>query len=169
MELKDIIAVPGMAGLFKVIANNKNGFIVESLLDGKRSMVNGSQRIMTLVDVAIYTTGEEKPLREILLKLQETEGDKLPVDAKSDDAALRNFFKKIVPDYDEDRVYVSDMRKVISWYNQLKGKVDFTKAPESVEEVAVADDHAKPVRHHESHGPKTEGAKIAATKTRKKV
>ncbi len=171
MELKDIISVPGLGGLHKVIGNNKNGFIVESLVDGKRTMVNGSQRIMTLVDVAIYTTGDEKPLREILLKLQETEGDKLSVDSKADDATLRAWFKKIVPEYDAERVYASDIRKVLNWYKLLNGKVDFTKAEDAPNEVlASTEDQSKPVqRLHEAHGPKTENAKTTATKTRKKV
>lgn len=171
MELKDIISVPGVAGLHKVIGNNKNGFIVESLVDGKRSMVSGTQRIMSLVDVAIYTTGEERPLREILLKLQETEGDKLSIDPKSDDASLRAFFKKIVPDYDEERVYVSDIKKVLNWYKILNGKVDFSKSEDSAQDSSlVSEGPAKPVaRVHESHGPKTEGAKTTASRTRKKV
>ncbi len=170
MELKDIISVPGLGGLHKVIGNNKTGFIVESLVDGKRTMVNGTQRIMTLVDVAIYTTEEEKPLREIFLKIQEVEGDKLSVDPKDDDASLRNYFKKIVPNYDEERVYVSDIRKVLNWFKLLNGKVDFSKVEASGDSLLSAEDHAKPVqRTHEVHGPKTEGAKTTATKTRKKV
>ncbi|MEY4595087.1 MAG: hypothetical protein RIQ47_1497 [Bacteroidota bacterium] len=170
MELKDIISVPGMGGLHKVIGNNKTGFIVESLVDGKRSMVNGSQRIMTLVDVAIYTTEEEKPLREIFLALQQKEGDNLSVDPKADDGTLRDYFKKIVPNYDADRVYVSDIRKVLNWFKLLNGKVDFSKVEESGESLLNTDDHSKPIqRTHEVHGPKTEGAKTTATKTRKKV
>ncbi|MFM2207268.1 MAG: hypothetical protein RL213_1243 [Bacteroidota bacterium] len=170
MELKDIISVPGTGGLHKIIANNKSGFIVESLSDGKRSMVSGTQRIMTLVDVAIYTTTEERPLREIFKKMQEVEGDRLSIDPKADDKELKAYFKKIVPDYDEDRVYVSDIRKVINWFRLLNGKVDFSKE-ETAEEVHTgADASAKHVqRVHESHGPKTEGAKTTATKTRKKV
>jgi len=171
MELKDIISVPGMGGLHKVIANNKSGFIVESLADGKRSMVSATQRIMSLSEVAIYTTAEERPLRDIFRKLQETEGDKFSYNTKATDAELRDYFKKFVPDYDEDRVYVSDIRKVLNWFNLLKGKIDFTREEQSEgEEGPVAGAQQKPVlRVHEAHGPKTEGAKTTATKTRKKV
>lgn len=169
MELKDIISVPGMPGLYKVIGNNKAGFIVESLQDGKRSMVSGTQRIMSLVDVAIYTTGEEKPLREILKSIEDRDGASLSVDIKADDATLRRYFEGIVPDYDPERVYVSDIKKVLNWYRLLQGKVDFSK-PADDSPVITKEEHAKPVpKTHEAHGPKTEGAKAAATRSRKKV
>jgi hypothetical protein len=169
MELKDIISVPGMPGLYKVIGNNKAGFIVESLQDGKRSMVNGSQRIMTLADVAIYTSGDEKPLWEILKAIEDRDGATLPVDSKSDEAKLREYFSGIVPDYDADRVYVSDIKKVLNWYNLLRGKVAFAKAEEPTV-LNSKDDASKPVQKmHEAHGPKTEGSKMAATRSRKKV
>ncbi|MFM9028728.1 MAG: DUF5606 domain-containing protein [Bacteroidota bacterium] len=155
MELKDIISVPGMGGLYKVIGNNKAGFIVESLADGKRTMVNASQRIMTLVDVAIYTSGQERPLREVFLSIQSKEGDKLSVDPKSDDATLKSYFASIVPDYDTDRVYVSDIRKVLNWYNLLNGKVDFSKVSDESDSI-TKEDNSKPVQKvHEAHGPKT--------------
>lgn len=169
MELKEIISVPGMSGLYKVIGNNKAGFIVESLVDGKRTMVNSTQRIMTLVDVAIYTSGDEKPLREIFLAIKEKDGDKLSVDSKADDAALRKYFSSIVPNYDPERVYVSDIRKVLNWFVLLNGKVDFSKTSDEAAVVAK-DDASKPVqRVHESHGPKAEGTKSTAARTRKKV
>jgi hypothetical protein len=169
MELKDIISVPGMPGLYRVIGNNKSGFIVESLQDGKRSMVSGAQRIMSLVDVAIYTSAEEKPLREVLKSMEERDGANLPVDAKADDAKLRSYFSGIVPDYDAERVYVSDIKKVLNWYKLLQGKVDFSKSNDEGSVVAK-EDQAKPVQKvHEAHGPKTEGAKAAATRSRKKV
>lgn len=169
MELKDIISVPGMGGLYKVIGNNKAGFIVESLVDGKRTMVNATQRIMTLVDVAIYTTSEEKPLREVFLAIQAKDGSKLSVDPKSDDTKLKAYFSTIVPDYDTERVYVSDIRKVLNWYSLLNGKVDFSKAADEGDSI-VKEDSAKPVQKvHEVHGPKTEGSKTTAARTRKKV
>ncbi|MFM2135439.1 MAG: hypothetical protein RL021_839 [Bacteroidota bacterium] len=170
MELKDIISVPGTGGLHKVIGNNKSGFIVESLADGKRSMVSGTQRIMSLSDVAIYTTTEERPLREIFKKIQESEGGQLTLDAKADEKEMRAFFKKIVPDYDEERVYASDIRKVLNWYRLLNGKIDFTKEESDTDSALTSEASSKSVqRVHEAHGPKTEGAKTVATKTRKKV
>ena len=174
MEFKEIISVPGMSGLYKVVANNKNGFIVESLNDSKRTLINSNQRIMTLVDIAVYTSDGEVPLKDIFKKIQQKEGGKLKVDLKGDQNKIRDYFKGLVPEFDEDRVYTSDIKKMLTWYDLLSGKIDFTK-----EEVAEGDSD-KPViekdtekhavkTHHESHGPKTEGAKKATTKTRKKV
>ncbi len=171
MEFKDILAVPGMPGLYKVVGNNKNGFIVESILDGKRSMVNGQQRIMTLIDVAVYTSGDEKPLREIFLSLQEKTNGKLPVDLKGDDNKIRDYFRTIVPDFDEERVYNSDIKKMLNWFQLLNGKVDFTK-PVEADAAAVKKEDDKPVvpKVHEAHGPKAEQhAKTSTARTRKKV
>ncbi|HRH66211.1 MAG TPA: DUF5606 domain-containing protein [Bacteroidia bacterium] len=174
MELKDIISVPGMSGLYKVVANNKNGFIVESLADSKRTLINSNQRIMTLVDIAVYTTEEEMPLREIYKKIQQTDGQKLGVDVKADVAKLRDYFKKIVPNFDEERVYSSDIKKMLTWYELLKDKIDFSKEEETGgeadEKIIAAADHEKPIpKMHESHGPKAEHAKATTAKTRKKV
>ena len=174
MELKDIISVPGMGGLYKVVANNKNGFIVESLSDSKRTMIASNQRIMTLVDIAVYTTEEDMPLREIYKKIQKTEGQKLGVDPKADGSKLREYFKKVVPTFDEERVYTSDIKKMLVWYELLKDKIDFSKAEETGgdadEKIISAAEHDKPIpKKHESHGPKAESAKATTAKTRKKV
>src|SRR3954468_13642421 len=112
MELKEIISVPGMSGLYRIVASNKNGFIVESLNDGKRTMVNNSQRIMSLTDISVYTKDGEVPLRDIFKKLVETSGDEKP-DPKGDPEKLRTFFKKAVPEYDEEKVYSSDIKKML--------------------------------------------------------
>lgn len=174
MELKDIISVPGMSGLYKVVANNKNGFIVESLADSKRTLINSNQRIMTLVDIAVYTTGEDMPLREIYKNIQQKEGQKLGVDPKADGAKLREYFKKLVPTFDEERVYTSDIKKMLVWYDILKDKIDFSKEEETGgeadEKLLAAADHEKPIpKKHEVHGPKAESAKATTAKTRKKV
>lgn len=174
MELKDIISVPGMSGLYKVVANNKNGFIVESLVDSKRTMINSNQRIMTLVDIAVYTTDEEMPLREIYKKIQQTDGQKLGVDPKGDAGKLRDYFKKVVPTFDEERVYTSDIKKMLVWYDLLKDKIDFSKEEEvqgdADDKISTSNEHEKPIpKKHEAHGPKAESAKATTAKTRKKV
>ncbi|MBL0102970.1 MAG: DUF5606 domain-containing protein [Bacteroidetes bacterium] len=175
MEFKEIISVPGMGGLYKVVANNRNGFIVESLADGKRTLINSNQRIMTLVDIAVYTADGEVPLRDIFKKIQEKEGGKLGVDLKGDQTKLRDYFKKLVPEFDEEKVYTSDIKKMLTWYDVLNGKIDFTKEEkvedEATEKSILEKENDKPVvkTHHEAHGPKTEGAKRATAKTRKKV
>jgi hypothetical protein len=171
MELKEIISVPGMSGLFRIVATNKNGFIVESLNDGKRTMVNNNQRIMTLTDISVYTKEGEMPLREVFRKLLASGKGEI-VDPKGDAEKLRTFFKQAVPDYDEERVYASDIKKMINWYETLKDKIDFSKEEKSEDEedVKSTTDHEKPIpKIHESHGPKTEQAKTSTAKTRKKV
>ena len=169
MELKDIISVPGMSGLFKVVGNNKTGFIVESILDNKRSMISSSQRIMTLVDIGVYTQDEEMPLNQVFLKIQQTGKDK-DIDVKGDIKKLREFFKMAVPEYDEARVYDSDIKKMLSWYLLLNGKVDFSKVEEEDDKAIRQQEQEKNIpKIHEAHGPKEMSAKSSSARTRKKV
>jgi hypothetical protein len=172
MEFKDIISVPGKSGLYEVVANNKNGFIVESLQDGKRTMIASSQRIMTLSDVAVYTTGDELPLRELFKKMKDQDTDLSKVDLKGDQQKMRDFFKEILPEFDEEKVYNSDIKKMLTWYDILKDKIDFAKVEEKEEEDkgGVSAENEKPVpKMHEAHGPRTENAKKSTARTRKKV
>ena len=173
MELKDIISIPGTGGLFKVVAQSKNGFIVESLTDNKRMPINTSQRISSLVDIAVFTTGDDLPLKDVFKKIQETDGTKLTVDPKSDPKALKAYFKKIVPEFDEDRVYASDMKKILTWYEMLSGKIDFTKVEEvkDDEKLNLDRDFEKPVqKSFETNTPKADQhAKVGQVKLRKKV
>lgn len=167
MELKDIISVPGMSGLFKVVGNNKSGFIVESVTDNKRSMISSSQRIMTLVDIGVYTQDKEVPLNEVFLKIQQA-GDDKSIDPKGDAKALRAFFKSVLPEYDEERVYDSDIRKMLSWYLLLNGKVDFSKVEDADDKLQQQNEKHIP-KIHEAHGPKEMAAKSFSARTRKKV
>lgn len=174
MILKEIISVPGMNGLYKIIANNKNGFIVESLQDGKRTMVSSNQRIMTLADISVFTKDGEVSLRDVFKKAQEVSGNKLEVDPKGDVNKLKEYFKKIVPDFDEEKVYASDIKKMISWFDVLKDKIDFSKDESGEGEqdgkTLISGEHDKPIpKKHEAHGPKTENAKTSTARTRKKV
>lgn len=173
MELKDIISIPGTGGLFKVVAQSKNGFIVESLTDQKRMPINTSQRISSLVDIAVFTTGDDLPLKQVFKKIQETDGNKLTVDPKSDAKILKEYFKKIVPDFDEERVYASDMKKILSWYEMLSGKIDFTAIEESKDDDKLNLDREidKPIqKSFETNSPKADQhAKVGQVKLRKKV
>lgn len=171
MQFREIISVPGMGGLFKVVANNRSGFIVESLADSKRTIINSNQRIMTLIDVAVYTQSGEVPLKDIFKKIQSTEGNKLKVDVKGDTTKLRDYFKQLVPDFEEDRVYTSDIKKMLTWFELLAPNIDFS-AEEKEEDKSLLenkDDKHVVKSHHESHGPKIESAKKATARTRKKV
>lgn len=120
MELKDIMAISGHSGLFKFISQGRHGIIVESLLDGKRTSISASSKVSSLTDIAIFTNEGEVPFKDVLKKIRETENGGAAISHKSDDKELKKYFEKILPDYDRDRVYVSDIKKVINWYNQLQ-------------------------------------------------
>jgi len=119
IQLKDILAISGKGGLFKFIAQARNGIVVESLEDKKRHVAPATARVSSLVDIAIFTQDEEVALADIFFKIHEKSEGKETLSHKASAAELKNFFEELVPDYDEDRVYVSDIKKVFQWYNQL--------------------------------------------------
>jgi hypothetical protein len=120
MNLEGIIAVTGKPGLYKVIGQTKNGVIVDSLGDGKKTTMSSSSKMSALQDIAIYTYTEEIPLVEVLEKIRIKEEGKATIGHKSSSNVLITYFKEILEDFDEDRVYPSDIKKVISWYNTLQ-------------------------------------------------
>ncbi|NOU16096.1 MAG: DUF5606 domain-containing protein [Bacteroidales bacterium] len=120
MELKDIMAISGHSGLFKFISQGRHGIIVESLSDGKRTNISASAKVSSLSDIAIFTNDTEVPFKEVLKKIKDTENGAQAISQKSDDKELKKYFEKILPEYDRERVYTSDIKKVITWYNQLQ-------------------------------------------------
>ena len=118
MDLKGIISISGMSGLYKVIAQTKNGFVVESFTDKKRTAITSSHKVSALEDISIFTTKDNIALSEALMKVKENEAT-LP-DTKSDAKVLREYFKSVLPDYDEGKVYDSDIKKMLTWYSILK-------------------------------------------------
>jgi hypothetical protein len=124
--LKGIIAISGQSGLFKVLSEGKNSVIVESLLNGKRSTVYTDAKMSALEDIAIYTTLEDLPLRKVFRKISEKENGRKAIDVKNSPELLKKYFTEILPDYNKEKVYFSDIKKVISWYNLLleKGMLD---------------------------------------------
>lgn len=116
-ELKDIITVAGMPGLYRIVKPTTNGVLVESLgEDKKRFVMNQNKPVSKLEDISMYTATDTTPLADILGKIQELFGKDLPVNPKSDDAALREFMEKVLPEYDRERVYPSNIKKLITWY-----------------------------------------------------
>ena len=118
--LKEILSVTGKPGLFKLVSQGKNMLIVESLLDGKRIPAYSKDKVVSLGDIAIFTETTEVPLGQVLesLKVKEN-GLVCSVDPKADNDKLRSYLADILPDYDRDRVYPSDIRKLLTWYNIL--------------------------------------------------
>jgi len=119
MKLKEILSISGRGGLFKFVSQGRNGIIVESFEDGKRMAVPSSAKVSTLEDIAIFTKTEEVPLADVLKKIFEKENGKQTIDFKSSPDELKAFMETILPDYDHERVYVSDMKKLVMWYNIL--------------------------------------------------
>lgn len=138
MNISNIISMSGHPGLYKVIAQTKGGgVIVESLVDKKRFPAFASNRISTLEDISIYTTGEDLPLKEVYKKIFEKEKGENCIDPKnSDEKAMRAYIESIIPDYDKERVHISDLRKLFAWYNILNG-VGLTKEEEKANEEEV--------------------------------
>ncbi len=131
--LKDILSISGYGGLFKFISQGRTGIIVESLEDKKRMNASATAKISALEDIAIFTDTEDKPLKDVFKAIYEKEDGKESINHKSSADELKNYFADILPDYDRDRVYVSDIKKVINWYNILH-KFDLLNFTEEAEE-----------------------------------
>jgi hypothetical protein len=139
MSLDKILSIGGKPGLFKLLTQTRAGFVAESLLDGKKITVSFKSNVSVLSEIAIYTLEEEVPLREVFLKIQEKEeGKKTSISHKDDKLKLEEYFFEVLPNYDEDRVYASDIKKVIQWYNMLhdQGITDFSAKEEEAEKEA---------------------------------
>lgn len=119
MVLKDLLAIAGSPGLYKFIAQGKNAVIVEHLETGKRTSAHGTAKVSSLEDIAIFTDAEEVPLAEVFDKIYAKENGSASINHKSSPEELKNYFSEIIPEYDRDRVYVSDIKKIIHWYNIL--------------------------------------------------
>lgn len=135
MGLQKILSVAGKPGLYKLITQTRSGFVAESLLDGKKISVGLRSNVSVLSEIAIYTLDEELPLRQVFLKIQVKEkGGKTTVSHKDAKIKLEEYFFEVLPNYDEDRVYASDIKKIVQWYNMLteKGLADFSETKEEV-------------------------------------
>jgi hypothetical protein len=138
--LKDILAISGQPGLHKLVSNTKNGVIVENLETKKRMPAYATSKISALEDIAIYTEdGDDKPLVEVFRSIREKEEGKATISHKVSGKELENFFSDILPDYDKDRVYSSDIKKVVQWYNTLQ-KLDMLNVLDEQEEEAESSD-----------------------------
>lgn len=135
MELKDILAISGKPGLFKYVAQSSNGVIVESLLDGKRMNASASSRVSALTEISIYTEGEDIALADVFTNIYKHTEGKEAIFPKETPEKLKAYFAEVLPEYDRERVHVSDMKKVFAWYNTLlaAGFTEF-KLPEESEQ-----------------------------------
>ena len=179
MDLSKVVAISGKPGLFLVTTNGGGKLIVESLIDGKRIPAFANDKISSLEEISIFTTGEDKPLKEVFMSIHEKMGDKIDFDPKkASPVELREKFLLVLPDYDEDAVYQSDMKKVFQWYQLLndKGLLDFNaeKNDEAKAEEAPAEKKAvkkETKKAAPKAAPKEKSVKAAAapaTKSTKK-
>ena len=136
-DLAKILSVRGQRGLFSYIAQSRNGAIAESLRDHKRTNFAANSGITTLADISIYTMEGELKLKEVFLKLKEALGDADAPSSKAPQPEIVALFEKAIPDYDGDRFYVSHMKKVVDWYNELKNfaSLDFVEEEEAEPEA----------------------------------
>lgn len=119
MSLEKILSISGKPGLYQLKTQTRTGMLAESLLDGKKVTVNARQNVSLLSEIAIYTLTEEIPLKEVFKKIAEKENGGPSIPHKSTKDELEEYFFEILSDYDEDRVYASDIKKVVQWYNLL--------------------------------------------------
>lgn len=162
MKLTGIIAISGRPGLFKVIAQGKNNVIVESLVDNKRFPAYSSDRISALEDISIYTYEEEKPLKEIFLTIYNKENGGETISHKESEVNLRNYIDEVLPNYDKERVYISDIKKLFQWYNLLHKSGNLIVA-EAKEEVATEATENKEEKKEKVAAKKATTAKPKAT------
>ncbi len=133
MDLTEILSISGKPGLHKMISQTKGGMLVESMSDQKRFPVFAHEKVSSLEEISIFTETDDIPLKDVFKKINEMmEGDKA-LSHKSSSDELKDFFDDVVPDYDTERVYVSDIKKVIQWYNVLHEMemLDFTEEEEA--------------------------------------
>lgn len=139
--LKGILAISGHSGLFKMVAESKNSIIVESLDTKKRIPVYSTAKVSALEDIAIYTYEADVPLKDVFKTISDVEDGGAALSPKSSGNELKAYFEKVLPDYDQDRVYVSDIKKVLLWYNTLQEKdmLDFSETEEEDSSEAKED------------------------------
>lgn len=144
MNLEKILAISGKPGLYVLKVQTRTGFVAESLTDGKKITVNLRSNVSLLSEISVYTYDGEKPLKEVMNNIAEKENNGPAISHKEDMATQAAYFKEILPNYDEERVYASDIKKILNWYNtlQAKGLVQTEAVAEEVLETVAVETEA---------------------------
>jgi hypothetical protein len=144
MNLRDILSIAGKSGLYKLSAQSNNRIIVESLENGKKMPVQATNKVSALEDISIYTYEDDLPLGEVFQKIKAKENGGKAIHHKSSGSELRNYMEEVLPDYDEERVYDSDLKKLFQWYNILQenGLLEEEEKEEQKEEEQKAENKA---------------------------
>ena len=137
MELKDILAISGQPGLYKFVAQSMRGVIVESLIDGKRMNASATSRVSALTEISMFTEGEDIALADVFTNIWNYTEGKQAISHKESPEKIKEEFAKVLPEYDRERVHVSDMKKCFAWYNILveAGFTEFKLPTEGEEQV----------------------------------
>ncbi|SMC00290.1 hypothetical protein SAMN00120144_1720 [Hymenobacter roseosalivarius DSM 11622] len=160
-DLKEIAAISGMPGLYRLVRPTRNGVIVESLDEkAARSVASARNKVSLLQEISIYTQDYDQtvPLTEVFDRIYQQHGNSLPVNNKAEDRDLTAFMEGIIPDYDRQRVYMSDIKKLVSWYHAVSSRLDY-QAPATEEESISAEEADKPAKN----APLTKSADKAGT------
>jgi hypothetical protein len=131
VDLRDIASISGMPGLYRIVSPTRSGVIIETVAENPvRSVAQAKHRISLLHEISIYTNDPDVtvPLSEIFDNARASYGETAPVNAKSSNPELISFMETVLPDYDRDRVYISDMKKIATWYNLVSKTIPFTEA-----------------------------------------
>ena len=169
MKITDILAVAGKPGLYQVLASGSASIVVESMLDGKRSSVPGTARVSNLADITMYTHDDDVPLLDILNRMHDAQEGAEGPSHKDAAQTIRDFVDGIVPELDHDRVYQSDLKKLVQWYNLLVSKGAFPlEAPEQAEEAPAEEAPKKEAKAEKKPAKKAATKKPAAKKASKK-
>ena len=156
MNVEKILAISGKPGLYLLQIQTRTGFVAESFTDGKKITVSLRSNVSLLSEISMYTYEEEKPLVEIMRAIAIKENEGPAISHKEDNAKLVAYFKGIVPNYDEDRVYASDIKKVLNWYNVLQAKGMVSKEEPKVENAEeVKEQVVQEVKEAKEKKPKT--------------
>jgi len=150
MDLSEYYSIPGKPGVFKMLSQSKSGAIMESLIDGKRLPVFASDKISSLEEIGMFTNNEDVPLKTVFQNIFRKEnGKEAGVSPKAENKVLQAYFSEVLPDWDQDRVYASDIKKVIAWYNLLTEKNLISLEEETSSEEAPSDEKPSDETAHE--------------------
>ncbi len=167
MELKDVVSIGGKPGLHLIVGRRPNGLIVESIDDRKkRTPTSLTQKVSILEDISIYTHDEDVRLRDVFKSLDAKVKDGLSIPVKKDGGdAIRGFFKEVLPNFDDEQVYTSDILKVCSWYTIVKGHIDFQKEEEADDAADGEEKKTSATKTSKAVKPKKAPAKKVSTKS----
>ncbi len=163
MNLTGIISISGKPGLFKVVAQGKNNIIVESLEDKKRTPAYSTDRISALEDISIYTYDEDVSLKIIFKTIYDKENGNVTISHKEDKKKLEDYLLSVLPNYDQERVYISDVKKIFQWYNLLHKAGELKLSEEPIEETSELNKEKKSKKETSTDSEEKKEKKTSAT------